>query len=72
VGSAGFWIFDDALAALETPTASIEVHRPQEVALYARMFEALIAPALYGAAARELINEVIAETARRRPDAAHT
>ena len=29
VASAGFWIFDDSLAALETPTASIEVTRPQ-------------------------------------------
>ena len=38
VASAGFWIFDDSLAALETPTASIEVTRPQEIELYARMF----------------------------------
>ena len=28
VASAGFWIFDNALVALETPTASIEVTRP--------------------------------------------
>ena len=28
VPSAGFWIFDDDLVALETPTASIEVTRP--------------------------------------------
>ena len=38
VASAGFWIFDDSLVALETPTASIEVTRPQEIELYARMF----------------------------------
>lgn len=63
VGSAGFWIFDDSLVALETPTASIEVNRPQEIALYARMFEALEAPALHGAPARDLITAVIAETA---------
>ena len=41
VASAGFWIFDDSLVALETPTASIEVTRPQEIELYARMFEHL-------------------------------
>jgi len=41
VGSTGFWIFDDTLVALETPTASIEVNRPQEVELYARMLQAL-------------------------------
>ena len=35
-GSTGFWIFDDSLVALETPTASIEVTQPQEVQLYAR------------------------------------
>ena len=41
VPSAGFWIFDDSLVALETPTASIEVTRPQEIEMYARMFEYL-------------------------------
>jgi hypothetical protein len=30
----GFWIFDDLWVALETPTASIEVTRPQEIDLY--------------------------------------
>lgn len=61
VGSTGFWIFDDALAALETPTASIEVNRPQELELYTRMFEALKTPAVYGRAARELITKAIDE-----------
>lgn len=35
VASAGFWVFDESLVALETPTASIEVTRPQEIELYA-------------------------------------
>lgn len=61
VGSTGFWIFDDALVALETPTASIEVNRPQELQLYTRMFEALKAPAVYGRAARDLITKAIDE-----------
>src|SRR6266852_1375449 len=51
VGSAGFWIFDNALVAWETPTASIEVTRPHEIELYTRMFEHLKAPAVYGQAA---------------------
>lgn len=38
VGSAGFWIFDNSLVALETPTASFEATRLQEIGLYARMF----------------------------------
>jgi len=61
VGSTGFWIFDDAMVAIETPTASIEVSRPNELDQYARMFEALKSPARYGRAARELITKVIDE-----------
>ena len=61
VASAGFWIFDNSLVALETPTASIEVTRPQEIELYARMFEHLKTPALYGPAARALIIKVLGE-----------
>ena len=61
VGSTGFWIFDDTLVALETPTASIEVNRPQELQLYARMFDALKGSAVYGRAASDLITKVIHE-----------
>jgi hypothetical protein len=61
VASAGFWIFDDSLVALETPTASIEVTRPQEIDLYTRMFEHLKASAYYGAAARALIIRTLGE-----------
>ena len=61
VASAGFWIFDDSLVALETPTASIEVTRPQEVELYTRMFEHLRGAAVFGAAARGLIIRALGE-----------
>lgn len=61
VASAGFWIFDESLVALETPTASIEVTRPQEIELYARMFEHLKAAAVYGTAARALIVKALNE-----------
>jgi transcriptional regulator with XRE-family HTH domain len=61
VASAGFWIFDNSLVALETPTASIEVARPQEIELYARMFEHLKASAAHGAAARALIIKALGE-----------
>lgn len=60
-GSTRFWIFDDSLVALETPTASIEVTQPQEVQLYARMFEALKTAAVYGREARSLIVAVLSE-----------
>jgi transcriptional regulator with XRE-family HTH domain len=65
VGSAGFWIFDDALVSLETPTASIEVNRPQEIRQYTRMFDTLRTQALGRHDSRELINQVIAETVQR-------
>jgi len=55
IGTAGFWIFDDKLVKLETPTAGIEVSQPQEIALYVRMFETLRKPAVYGRDARDLI-----------------
>jgi transcriptional regulator with XRE-family HTH domain len=61
VASTGFWIFDNSLVALETPTASIEVTRPTEIALYERMFENLQADAAYGSTARALIRTVIEE-----------
>jgi len=61
IGSAGFWIFDDILVALETPTASIEVTQPQECQLYARMFEALKTAAVYGRHARSIIVKVLGE-----------
>lgn len=61
VASAGFWVFDDSLVALETPTASIEVTRLQEIELYARMFEHLRNAASFGAAARRLIVRALDE-----------
>ena len=61
IGSAGFWIFDDNLVKLETPTASIEVSQPQEIDLYANMFDHLRGWAVYGRDARELILRVQGE-----------
>ena len=61
VASAGFWIFDESLVALETPTASIEVTRPQEIELYARIFEHLKATAVHGGTARALIIKALNE-----------
>jgi len=61
VPAAGFWIFDDSLAALEIPTASIEVTRPDEISLYDRMFSQLEEAAVHGAAARRLIVRALRE-----------
>ncbi|MFE3322858.1 helix-turn-helix domain-containing protein [Nocardia sp. NPDC059195] len=66
VGSAGFWIFDDDLVALETPTASIQVSQPAEIGLYARMFEELKRSAEYGREARQLIVTALDDLDHRR------
>jgi hypothetical protein len=63
VASTGFWIFDDSLVAVETPTANVEVTRPQEIELYARMFEHLKTSAVYGKPARTLVTKAIDELA---------
>jgi transcriptional regulator with XRE-family HTH domain len=55
VPSAPFWVFDEQLVALEIPTASIEVTRPEEVGQYLRMFGYLEAAAVHDAEARALI-----------------
>jgi transcriptional regulator with XRE-family HTH domain len=72
VGSAGFWIFDSSLVALEIPTASLEVTRPQEIELYARMFEHLQAAASYGPAARALVIKALDELMPRRDHDPHS
>lgn len=64
VASAGFWIFDDHLVALETPTASVQVTQPAECDLYIRMFEVLRRSAVYGRDARALILAVLTELNR--------
>lgn len=61
VASAGFWIFDDDLVALETPTAAISVDRPEEIDLYGRFFEELRSAAVYGPQARALIISATAD-----------
>jgi transcriptional regulator with XRE-family HTH domain len=66
VGSTGFWIFDNTMAALETPTASIEVTQPQELDLYSRMFETLKTSAVYGKPARALITTTLDELRQPR------
>ena len=55
VASAGFWIFDDELVSLDTPTASIEVTRPEEVSLYEKLFDQYESNARFGSEARALI-----------------
>jgi hypothetical protein len=55
----GFWIYDDGLVGVETPTASLEVTQPREIQLYAKMFEQLRGMAVYGQRARAVVAKAL-------------
>ena len=57
----GFWIYDNTLVGVETPTAKLEITQPREIRLYAKMFEDLKRSAVHGAQARALINRALNE-----------
>jgi hypothetical protein len=37
--SVGFWIYDDMMVGVETPTVSLEITQPREIRLHATMSE---------------------------------
>ncbi len=53
--TAGFWIFDDETAQVETVSAEITITQHREIALYAKKFDLLSRSAVNGASARNLI-----------------
>lgn len=54
-----FYLHDDDVAVVETLTAEIKVTQPRELADYAKAFTGLASMAVYGDAARELIQAAI-------------
>ncbi|CAL9673021.1 helix-turn-helix domain-containing protein [Streptomyces sp. enrichment culture] len=54
-----FYVHDDTMAVVETLTAEIKVTQPRELADYARAFAGLAEMAVYGDAARALIEAAI-------------
>jgi transcriptional regulator with XRE-family HTH domain len=58
----GFWIFDDELVLVETIAAELMLREPEEIALYARVFEALHRAARLGDAARAIVQRVLQDT----------
>ena len=56
-----FWIYDDTMVGVETPTAKLEITQPREVHQYAGMFEHLRQSAVHGVQARALITRAIAD-----------
>ncbi|MEL5958877.1 DUF5753 domain-containing protein [Streptomyces sp. CLV115] len=54
-----FYVHDDTMAVVETPTAEIKVAQPRELADYAKAFTGLAEMAMYGDADRALIRGAI-------------
>lgn len=67
--SVGFWIYDEVMVGVETPTAFLEVTQPREIRLYATMFKQLQQSAVYGAEARALVTHAITDLASGWSDA---
>jgi hypothetical protein len=61
VAQVPFWIWDDVRVTVETVSARLEITRPDEIALYATVFDELRQSAVYGSRARELISEAVAD-----------
>ena len=61
VAQVPFWIWDDVRVTVETISARLEITRPDEIALYATVFDQLRQSAVYGSRARELISDAIAD-----------
>lgn len=57
----GFWIYDNDMVGVETPTAKLEITQTREIRLYTEMFEHLRQSAVHGAQARALITRAIAD-----------
>jgi len=58
--TAGFWIFDEETAQVETVSAELTITQYREIALYARKFALLARSAVTGSAARALITQAMA------------
>ncbi len=64
----GFWIYDNSMVGVETPTAKLEITQPREIRLYAEMFEHLRQSAVHGAQARALITRAMTGLTDDRTD----
>lgn len=59
----GFWLLDNDRVMVETFSAELNLAQPQEIELYATVFEQLAAIASYGRSARAIITRVIDDLA---------
>jgi hypothetical protein len=62
-----FWLRDQKRVTIETFSAELNLAQPQEIELYANIFEQMVAVASYGRAARAIITRVIDDLAAKLP-----
>jgi transcriptional regulator with XRE-family HTH domain len=63
--TSAFWIYDEREVQTETFSAQISITRPQEIALYAKVFGVYDDIAVYGAEAKALISQAMKEIGKR-------
>jgi transcriptional regulator with XRE-family HTH domain len=64
----GFWLLDSERVMVETFSAELNLAQPQEIELYASIFEQMAAVASYGRAARAIITRAIDDLAPEAAD----
>lgn len=56
-----FWIFDECRVGVEGVSAGLDITQPREIAVHAKAFSLLQQSAVYGSAARKLIQRAVTE-----------
>lgn len=64
----GFWLLDNERVMVETYSAELNLAQPQEVELYARVFDTLAGIASHGRSARTVLARVADDLAQEVPD----
>ena len=64
----GFWLLDNDRVMVETFSAELNLAQPQEISLYAGIFDSLAGVASYGRSARTIINRAIEDIAPEAPE----
>ncbi|MBV9012937.1 MAG: helix-turn-helix transcriptional regulator [Pseudonocardiales bacterium] len=66
--SAGFWIFDQHTVHVETPSAELTINQRSEIVVFEKKFARHQQSAVYGQAAKDLINKALADLSSEPPD----
>lgn len=56
-----FWIFDEDRVQVETVSAGLDIVQPREIEIHVRAFSLLQKSAVYGATARQLVSQAVAD-----------